>query len=65
MREQSERLRLETSMQGGQIHDVNRANKSIERLEQLRYLLKSLINQNSIHEKFKEQTEVRKCWLTF
>jgi len=49
---------------GGQNHYIKIDNKSLERVEQLRYLETTLTNQKSIQEE-KEQIEVRKCFLSF
>jgi hypothetical protein len=40
-------------------------NSTFERMEEFKYLGTTLTKQNSIPEEIKEQTEVRKCFLSF
>ena len=49
----------------GRNHSVRTDNSTLERAEEFKYLEKTLTNQNSIAEKNEEQTEFRKCLLSF
>jgi hypothetical protein len=46
-------------------HNIKTDNSSLGRVEQLRYLETTLMNQNSIQEEIREQIEVRECLLSF
>jgi hypothetical protein len=49
----------------GQNHYIKIDNKSLERVDQFRYLEITLMNQKVHSGRNKGQTEVRKCFLSF
>jgi hypothetical protein len=63
--EKNKYMVMSRNQNAGQNQSIKIDNKSLEKVEEFKYLGATLTNRNSIHEEIKSRLKVRECLLSF